>query len=112
MFRSKSALSPGGAQVRDLPLHGSNSQRVCRRTARPAVSSSVGVNELGLKALGTGRRQPMTLGRHHELRGDELRSELDGAKILIRLIEKLHPKKVRKFVDRIEPVDLEWQSPC
>ena len=54
----------------------------------------------------------MTPGRHHELRGDELRSELDGAKILIRWIEKLHPKKVRKFVDRIEPVDLEWQSPC
>jgi hypothetical protein len=47
-----------------------------------------------------------------KLRGGELRGGLDGAKILIRWIESMHRKKVPKFVDRREPVDLEWQSPC
>jgi len=51
-------------------------------------------------------------GRHHELRGEELLGDLDGAKILILWIEKLHLQEVRKFVDRREAVDLEWQSPC
>src|SRR5260370_35114004 len=34
-----------------------------------------------------------------------------GAKIPIRWIEK-YASKVPKFVDRREPVDLEWKSPC
>ncbi len=68
--------------------------------------------EAGLKALGLHVNSPATAGRGHELRGEELRGELDSAKILIRWIESMHPKKVPKFVDRREPVDLEWQSPC
>ena len=39
-------------------------------------------------------------------------SVADRAKIPIRWIESMHPKKVPKFVDRREPVDLECRSPC
>ena len=47
-----------------------------------------------------------------KLRCEELLGGLDRAKILIRWIESMHRKKVPKFVDRRELVDLEWQSPC
>jgi len=46
------------------------------------------------------------------LRQGDWMGDLDGAKILILWIEKLHLQRVPKFVDRREAVDLKYKSPC
>ena len=46
------------------------------------------------------------------LRQGDGMGDLDGAKILILWIEKLHLQGVPKFVDRREAVDLQFRSPC
>src|ERR1700675_524567 len=46
------------------------------------------------------------------LRQGDWMGDLDGAKILILWIEKLHRQRVPKFVDRREAGDLKYKSPC